>query len=392
MSAEEFLNSDVKKLGKSLLWEFFDLASNTENVISLSVGEPDFKTPWHISEEGIYAIEKGRTYYPPTRGLEQLRRGIARYYKRRFQVGGYTNENVLVTNGASESIDLICRVVLEPGDECIILDPGYVAYEPSVLVTGATPVYLQLEEKNSFKVTKEMLESKITDKTKMIILNYPSNPTGGIMTYEDYEEIIPVLKKHHILTVCDEIYLELTYGEKPVSMALFEDFREQLVLVNGFSKAYSMTGWRLGYMLADKAIIEACNAIHQYGAMGAATPSQFAGVEAISEASDKDIEEHKQSFEARINFIVSRLNRMGLYTPMPKGAFYVFPNITSTGLSSYEFCTRLLKEEKVCVIPGTAFGPSGEGHIRISYAYSLDELKLALEKIEHFISNLKANS
>ncbi len=389
MSAEEFLNPSVKKLGKSLLWEFFDLASNTENVISLSVGEPDFKTPWHISEEGIYAIEKGRTYYPPTRGLEQLRKGIAKYYKRRLGVTGYTNENILVTNGASESIDLICRTILSEGDECIILDPGYVAYEPSVLLTGAKPVYLCLKEENAFKVTKEELEECITDKTKMIILNYPSNPTGGIMTKEDYEEIVPILKKHHILTVCDEIYIELTYGEEPFSLANIEDFREQLVIVNGFSKAYSMTGWRLGYMIADKTIIEACNSIHQYSVMGASTISQFAGVEAVSEKGDKNIDEHKESFEARRNFIVNRLNKMGLYTPMPKGAFYVFPNISSTGLSSYDFCVKLLQEEKVCVIPGTAFGPSGEGHVRISYAYSLEELKLALEKIEHFLENLK---
>lgn len=382
---DSFIIKDVQNIGESLLWKFFDLATSVEDVISLSVGEPDFHTPWHISEEGIYAIEKGRTYYPPTRGLEQLRKGLVKYYKRRLGVKGYTNENVLVTNGASESIDLVCRATLEPGDECIILDPGYVAYEPSVLLTGAKPVYLKLQEKDGFKVTKEALEECITDKTKMIILNYPSNPTGGIMTKEDYEKILPILKEHEILIVCDEIYIELTYGEKPYSIANFEDIRKQLVVVNGFSKAYSMTGWRLGYMIADKEIIEACNSIHQYASMGAATPCQFAAIEAVNEKSDKDIDEHKISFEARRNFLVSKLNKMGLHTPLPEGAFYVFPNISKTGLSSYDFCVKLLEEEKVCVIPGTAFGPSGEGYVRISYAYSLEELKLATSRIEHFL-------
>ncbi|MCH4222493.1 MAG: pyridoxal phosphate-dependent aminotransferase [Solobacterium sp.] len=385
MNGEEYLSDSVSKVAKSLLWEFFDLARKTPNVISLSVGEPDFETPWHISEECIYAIKKGRTYYAPTRGLQQLREGILSYYARRFGVRDYTLDNCLVTVGASESIDLITRAVLNPGDECIVIDPGYVAYEPAVLLTGAKPVYLQLKESEGFKVTPENLLPCISEHTKMIILNYPSNPTGGVMNHEDYEKIIPILKEHHILTVCDEIYLELTYDQKPVSIGSFEEIRDQLVLVNGFSKAYSMTGWRLGYMLAPSAIITACNNIHQYSTMGPMTPAQFAAIEAISNKSDKDIQKHFDSFKIRRNFLVAQLNKIGLHTSMPEGAFYVFANITPSGLKSYDFCAKLLEEQNVCVIPGTAFGPSGEGYVRISYAYSLDQLKPAVERIGEFM-------
>ncbi|NCB33279.1 MAG: pyridoxal phosphate-dependent aminotransferase [Erysipelotrichia bacterium] len=385
MNSEEFLSDRVKEVANSLLWEFFDLARRTPDVISLSVGEPDFQTPWHISEECIYNIKKGRTYYAPTRGLHQLREGILNYYGRRFGVWDYECSNCLVTVGASESIDLIARAVLNPGDECIIIDPGYVAYEPAVILNGAKPIYLQVKESEGFKVTPENLLSCISDRTKMIILNYPSNPTGGIMTREDYEKIIPVLKEHHILIVADEIYLELTYDQKAVSMGCFKEIRDQLVLVNGFSKAYSMTGWRLGYMLAPTAIITACNNIHQYSTMGPMTPAQFAAIEAISSRSDKDIQKHCESFKIRRNFLTAQLNKIGLHTPMPEGAFYVFANITSSGLKSYEFCAKLLEEQKVCIIPGTAFGPSGEGYARISYAYSLDQLKLAVERIGIFL-------
>ncbi len=386
MSAERFLSSRVRPISDSLLWQFFNLAKTVDGVISLSVGEPDFLTPWHISEEGIYAIEKGRTYYPPTLGLTRLRTGIVRYYERRFNVSGYSESNVLVTVGASEAIDLVCRSVLNPGDECIVLDPGYVAYEPAVLLAEARPVYLKLREEDGFKLTSEALEACITDRTKMIILNYPSNPTGGIMSREDYEKVIPILKKHDILIVADEIYLELTYDREPFSIGSFEEIRDQLVIVSGFSKAWSMTGWRLGYMIADEDMIHACNSIHQYSTMGPATPAQFSAIEAISARSDSDIEHHFESFKNRRNFLTAQLNRMGLYTPLPEGAFYVFANIKPTGLSSYDFCLRLLQEEKVCIIPGTAFGPSGEGYVRMSYAYSLEELKTACERIERFLS------
>lgn len=383
--SEEYLSETVKKVGTSLLWQFFELAKSTPNVISLSVGEPDFHTPWHISEEGVYAIEKGRTYYAPSRGLLQLREGICDYYDRRFHVSGYSAENCLVTVGASESIDLVTRACLNPGDECIVLDPGYVAYEPAVLLTGAVPVYLELKEADGFKVKPEALKAVITDRTRMIILNYPSNPTGGIMTHEDYEKIIPILKEHHILIVCDEIYAELTYDHTPESIGVFEEIRDQLILVNGFSKAYSMTGWRLGYMLGPADFITACNNIHQYSTMGPMTPAQFAAIEAISDKSDKDIQTHFDSFKIRRNFLVAQLNKMGLHTPMPEGAFYVFANITGTGLKSFDFCTKLLQEEAVCVIPGTAFGKSGEGFVRISYAYGLDELKGAVERLARFV-------
>ncbi len=385
MSSNRFLSRRIEPFGESLLWHFFDLARKVPDVISLSVGEPDFATPWHISEEGIYAIEKGRTYYPPTLGLTRLREGIARYYRRRFGVDRYGTDNVLVTVGASEGIDLICRAVLDPGDECIVLDPGYVAYEPAVLLCEAVPVCLPLKEEDGFKVTPEALEAVITERTKMIILNYPGNPTGGIMRQEDYAKIIPILKEHDILIAADEIYLELTYDEKPYSIGCCPDIRDRLVIISGFSKAWSMTGWRLGYMIADEAIINACNSIHQYSTMGPMTAAQFAALEAISARSDRDIETHFESFKNRRSFLTAQLNRMGLYTPLPEGAFYVFANITPTGLSSYDFCLRLLEEQKVCVIPGTAFGKGGEGYVRISYAYSLEELRTACARIAEFL-------
>ena len=389
MSIKERLNENVRALRPSLLWQFFAMAMDTPNVISLSVGEPDFPTPWHISEEGIYAIERERTYYPPSLGFTQLRRGIAAYYERRFGAEGYTADNVMVTVGASEGIDLACRSFLQKGDECIILDPGYVAYEPSVILTGATPVYLQLEEKDGFKVKAESLRKVLNEKTKMIILNYPSNPTGGIMTKEDYEELVPLLKQYNVIVVADEIYLELVYGQKPFSIACIEELRDQLIIVSGFSKAWSMTGWRLGYMLADPELILTMNNIHQYSTVGPATPAQFAAIEAVSPKSDRDIDTHVQSFESRRNYLTAQLNRMGLHTPLPEGAFYVFANITSTGLSSYDFCVRLLQEQAICVIPGTAFGASGEEFVRISYAYSLQELKTACARIEQFLESLK---
>lgn len=384
----EILNTKVSSLGKSLLWEFFDLARTTPDVISLSVGEPDFETPWHIREEGIYALEKGRTYYPPTLGLTQLREGIAAYYDRRFGIDSYEAKNVIVTVGASESIDLALRVVLNEGDECIVLDPGYVAYEPLVHMAGGVPVYLKLEEKEGFKVTPENLLPLITDKTRAIILNYPSNPTGGVMTAEDYARIVPILKEHHIVTICDEIYLELTYEGKKSSLASFRpELGELLIVVNGFSKAWSMTGWRLGWAMAEEEVISAMNAIHQFSAMGPATPCQFAAIEAINSRSDRDIEEHFLAFKGRRNFLVNQLNRLGLPTVMPKGAFYVFPNISGTGLSSYDFAARLLQEGHVCVIPGNAFGPGGEGFVRMSYAYSLAQLKEACVRIGTFLKN-----
>jgi aminotransferase len=386
--SRQYLNSTVQELSSCLLWDFFNLAKATPGAISLSVGEPDFPTPWHIREEGIYSIEKGRTWYSPSYGLKQLREEICRYYERRLGVSAYDADNCIVTVGVSEAIDLATRAVLDPGDEVIVCDPGYVAYEPSVLLARAVPVRLPLKEEEHFKVTPEALNAVITPKTKMIILNYPSNPTGGIMTRADYEKIIPILKEHHLVIIADEIYIELTYDAKPYSIANFAEIRDQLILVNGFSKAYSMTGWRLGYCLADPDIISAMNNIHQYSVMSPSTISQYAGLEAIAKG-DADIETHRESFKARRNYVVAQLNKMGLHTPMPEGAFYVFPNISSTGLKSFEFCTRLLKEAKVAIIPGNAFGPSGEGFARISYAYSLDELKTSLDRIREFLKQFQ---
>lgn len=386
---DPYLADSIRRLKPSLLWEFFELARKTPDVISLSVGEPDFPTPWHVCEDAIYSIEKGRTYYAPTTGLSQLRRGIARYYARRFGVHQYQEENVLVTVGASECIDLACRTFLNPGDEVIILDPGYVAYEPSVLLTGAKPVYLKLQESEGFKVTPEALKQCITPKTKMIIMNYPGNPTGGVMRKEDYAQIVPILKEHHILTVVDEIYLELVYDTEPCSIGVFPELYDQLILINGFSKAYSMTGWRLGYLLCKPEWVEAMNLIHQYSTMGPATPLQFAAIEAISARSDVDIERHVNAFRSRRNYITNRLNQMGLHTPLPEGAFYVFANITPSGLSSYDFCRKLLEQQHVCIIPGPAFGESGEGFVRISYAYALEELKTACARLETFLADCR---
>lgn len=382
---EEYISEYVKGLDESLLWKFFNLAYGMDDIVSLSIGEPDFQTPSHIAEEGVRAIREGHTYYGPTLGLTRLRESIASYYKRRLQVTCFDYRNVIVTVGASEAIDLVCRAILNPNDECIVCDPGYVAYEPLVKLTGAKCVYLHLKEENGFKITPEELEACISDKTKMIIMNYPSNPTGGIMQKEDYAKIVPILKKHNIVTVQDEIYIELTYGAKPCSLGIFDEMKDQLVILNGFSKAYSMTGWRIGYAIAPTWIIESMKTIHQYSTMGPTTSSQFAAIEATSIRGDKDIERHKDSFYFRRNYIVSRLNDMGLKTVMPEGAFYVFANIQSTGLSSFEFAKRLLYEKKVCVIPGPAFGPHGEGFVRISYAYSKEQLDKALDLIEEFI-------
>lgn len=383
---KQLLNDLIGTIPPSGIRKFFDLASSMEGVISLGVGEPDFDTPWHIREEAIYAIEKGKTFYSANPGLPELRKEICRYLKRRFQLDYQWNTDILVTVGGSEAIDITFRALLNPGDEVIVLSPGYVAYEPCVRLAGGQPVIVELKEEDHFKLKKEQLRQALSPNTKAILMNFPGNPTGGIMTREDFAEIVPLLEESGIAIVTDEIYAELTYSGKHCSIASFTEIKDQVILISGFSKAYSMTGWRLGYMAANKELIAAINKIHQYAIMCASTISQYAGIEAMAKG-DGDAEMMKESFERRRNFIVNGLNRIGLPCPMPEGAFYVFPSIRHTGMTSEQFCEKLLEQEKVAVVPGSAFGASGEGYVRISYAYSIEEIKAALERIEHFLKN-----
>ncbi len=388
MSHQRYLSDLVKSIPPSGIRKFFDLAQEMEDVVSLGVGEPDFATPWHIREEAIHTIKTGKTYYTASIGIPELRKEICAYYQRRFDVSYNWEKECMVTVGASEGIDLVMRTFINPGDEVIILQPGYVAYEPCVRLVKGVPVIIELQEKNQFKLTLDQLKAAITDKTKMLFLNFPSNPTGGVMSKEDYEPLIEFIKEKELLVLSDEIYTELSYSCDPCSISQFEKIKDQVIILNGFSKTYSMTGWRLGYLLANSVFIQAMSDIHEYSVMCAPTVSQYAGVEALRNG-DKDCEIHRESFERRRNFIVNGLNRMGLKCHLPDGAFYVFPNISLTGLLSEEFCERLLKEERVAVVPGTAFGKCGEGYIRISYAYSLEEIKEALQRLERFIISLK---
>ncbi|MBR0474103.1 MAG: aminotransferase class I/II-fold pyridoxal phosphate-dependent enzyme [Erysipelotrichaceae bacterium] len=385
MMFEEEINQVVRYIKPSGIRKFFDIAKTRKNVISLGVGEPDFITPWHIREAAIYAIEKGRTFYTGNKGLLELRIGICNYYKRRFNISYDPEANVIVTVGGSEAIDIILRTVLKPGDEVILPTPAYVAYAAIIEMAGGKVVETELTEENEFKLTPEALSKVITDKTKAIILNFPGNPTGGIMTREDYAKIVPILKEHDLFVITDEIYAELTYEGKHVSIAEFDEIKDRVVVINGFSKAYSMTGYRVGYILAHKDIVSMALKIHQYTIMCATTPSQYAAIEAVNNG-DNDIEVMFTSFKQRRNYIVKELNRIGLKTHMPMGAFYVFPSIKITGLKSEEFCEKLLNEENLALVPGNAFGEAGEGYVRISYAYSLDEIKQALAKLENFIN------
>ena len=377
----------VQNVKPSSIAAFFEIASTTEGVVSLAIGEPDFDTPWHIREAAIHAISRGNTFYTPNGGFRELKKAICDYQYRRFKVSYNPNENVIVTVGCSEAIDLTMRVLLDPEDEVIIPSPGYIAYEPCVLACGGKVVALPLVEDNHFKITAEQLESVITPKTKLLVLNFPSNPTGGIMTKEDYEQIVPIIKKYGIMVLADEIYCELTYIGKHHSIASFAEIKDQIILMNGVSKAYSMTGWRIGYICAHEAVIKMMGRIHDNAILCAPTISQYAAIEALNNG-DKDTEEMKVSFEQRRNYIVNECNRIGLPCFMPEGAFYVFANITSTGLSSSEFASRLIQEAKVVVVPGVAFGEHGEGFVRISYSYSIEEIKEALARIEIFLKQL----
>mgnify|MGYP000156414751 FL=1 len=370
--------------------KFFDLVSEMDDpeVISLGVGEPDFDTPWHIREEGIYSLERGRTFYTSNSGLKDLRNEICNYLRRMYQVEYNPDTEVMVTVGGSEAIDIGLRAVLNPGEEVIIPQPSYVSYEPCTILAGGKPVILELQEKNEFRLTKEELLAAITPKTKVLILPFPNNPTGSVLRKEDLEDIAEVCIEKDILVMSDEIYSELTYGEKHVTIASLPGMKERTILINGFSKAYAMTGWRLGYTCAPHAILEQMLKIHQFAIMCAPTTSQYAAVDALKNG-DRDVEEMRISYNQRRRFLVHTFRKMGLKCFEPFGAFYVFPSIRELGMTSDEFAMELLEREKVAVVPGTAFGDCGEGFLRISYAYSLDELKHATDRIARFVAEIR---
>ena len=382
MDFNKLLNDTVREIPPSGIRKFFDLANQMEGVISLGVGEPDFDTPWKIREAAIYSIEQGKTFYTANQGLVELRKEICRYQKRRFGLDYCYDKECIVTVGGSEAIDLAFRAIINPGDEVILLQPSYVAYTPGVALAGGKVVNIELKEDNEFKLTPELLEAAITPKTKAILLNYPSNPTGGFMTREDYEKIVSIIKKHEIIVITDEIYAELSYEQKFCSIAAFDEIKDQVILVSGYSKAYAMTGWRLGYVLANEVLTKAMNKIHQYVIMSAPTGAQYGAIEAMRHC-DNEIEEMRKAYMLRRNYIVKAFNDLGLHTFTPQGAFYVFPCIKSTGMTSDQFCEELLKDQLVACVPGTAFGEAGEGFIRVSYAYSIEQIKEATSRIKN---------
>ena len=390
MDYDRFLNTKIKNTRPSGIRKFFDIASEMDNVISLSVGEPDFKTPWHIRQKGIESLEMGKTFYSPNRGFTVLREEICTYFKRRFDVEYRPDKDVLVTVGGSEAIDAALRVLLEPGDEVLIPEPSFVCYDPLSTMADGTPVIIETKAENDFRLTPEEIEEKITDKTKLLILPYPNNPTGASMSREDYEAIAKVIEKHDLLVLSDEIYAELSYGgRQPVSFASVPGMKERTIVVSGFSKTYAMTGWRLGYALGPEEIIAQMTKLHQYGIMSAPTTAQYAAIQALKNG-DPDIEHMRDQYDMRRRLIVKSFNDLGLSCFEPLGAFYVFPCIKSTGFSSEEFAERLLYSKHVAVVPGNAFGQCGEGFIRVSYSYSVAHIKEALKRIEEFLSELKA--
>jgi aminotransferase len=386
VNISNLLNETSKSIPPSGIRRFFDLTAEMDDVISLGVGEPDFVTPWHIRESGIYALEKGRTYYTSNAGLPELRREVCHYLKRRFSLS-YSPDEVLITVGGSEAIDLCMRAVLNRGDEVLIPEPSFVCYSPCAALAGGVPVPITTEEKDDFILTPEALRAAITDKTKLLVLPYPNNPTGAIMTKPQLEAIAEVLRGMDIFVLSDEIYAELTYEGNHFSIASLEGMRERTILVNGFSKAYAMTGWRLGFACGVDEVIKLMTKIHQFCIMSAPTTSQYAACEALKNG-DEDIEEMKKEYDMRRRLIVDSFRNMGLDCFEPKGAFYAFPSIKKTGLGSLEFAEKLLKKEKIAVVPGNAFGKSGEGFIRCSYAYSTENIITALKGIERFINSL----
>ena len=388
--SHRFINQKVQAIQPSGIRKFFDIANEIEDVISLGVGEPDFDTPWHVREEGIYTLQKGRTFYTANRGLMELRTEISNYIARNHAVQYNPATQVLVTIGGSEAIDLALRACLEPGDEVIYHEPCYVSYLPCITLADGVPVPIPLKEANDFRLTAEELEAAITPRSKALILSFPNNPTGAVMTKEDLEAIAEVIVRHDLLVITDEIYSELSYtGKKHYSLIDLPGMVERTIYINGFSKAYAMTGWRLGYCCGPEEILAQMVKIHQFAIMAAPTMSQYAGTMALKNGAS-DVEMMRDSYNQRRRYLMAELKRLGIPCFEPFGAFYIFPNISQFGLSSEEFATRLIREHKVAVVPGSAFGQSGEGFVRVSYAYSIEELKQAFERIERFITELRA--
>ena len=386
---KDLIADKAASLQPSGIRKFFDIVAEMDDVISLGVGEPDFDTPWHIRDEGIYSLEKGRTFYTSNSGLKELRMEIAAYLQRTQGLEYHYLSQIFVTVGGSEAIDLAMRAMINPGDEVLIPQPSYVSYEPCVVMADGKPVMIELKEENQFRLTPEELEAAITPKTKILVMPFPNNPTGAIMEREDLEKLVPIIEKHDLFVVSDEIYGELTYGgKKHVSIAALPGMQERTILINGFSKAYAMTGWRLGYACGPKEVIGQMVKIHQYCIMCAPTTSQYAAVEALRNG-DEDVRRMRESYDERRRFVLFTLKEMGLPCFEPEGAFYVFPCIREFGMTSDEFATNLLKEEKVAIVPGTAFGNCGEGYLRISYAYSIESLKKALKRLENYVRKLR---
>lgn len=383
-----FLSEKVTALEPSGIRKFFDIVSEMPEAISLGVGEPDFDTPWRVREAGITSLEKGKTFYTSNAGLKELRYEISQYLERKYQLVYHPDHEILVTVGGSEGIDAAMRSILNPGDEVIVAQPCFVSYLPCIIMAGGIPVVVNLKEEDKFKLKKEQLEEKLTDKTKAVFISYPNNPTGAVMTKEDLEPIAEFAEEHDLMVISDEIYSELTYGRKHVSIGSLPGMKDRTLVINGFSKALAMTGWRLGYVAGPRAIMEQMTKVHQFCIMAAPTTSQYAAIEALRSCDD-EVEEMRTAYNQRRRYLVHAFKEMGLECFEPEGAFYIFPSIKKFGMSSEEFATRLLNEEKIAIVPGSAFGECGEGYLRVSYAYSIEELKEALGRLKRFISRLE---
>lgn len=383
-----FLSERVVGLEPSGIRKFFDIVSEMPDAISLGVGEPDFDTPWRIREEGIYSLERGKTFYTSNAGLKELRYEISEYLERKYQLVYHPCHEILVTVGGSEGIDVAMRTILNPGDEVIIVQPCFVSYVACVIMAGGVPVTVSLKEEDKFKLKKEQLEAAVTDKTKAIIISFPNNPTGAVMTKEELEPIADFAHEHDLMVISDEIYSELTYGHEHFSIAALPEMKDRSIVINGFSKAFAMTGWRLGYVAAPRKIMKQMIKVHQFCIMAAPTTSQYAAIEAMRSCDD-EVAEMRTAYNQRRRFLIHEFKRMGLDCFEPEGAFYIFPSIKKFGMTSEQFATQLLKEEKVAIVPGSAFGKCGEGYLRVSYAYSIEELKEALGRLERFIKRLE---
>ena len=382
------LSKTITTIEPSGIRKFFDIVSEMDDAISLGVGEPDFDTPWHIRDEGIYSLEKGRTFYTSNAGLKELKIEISKYLDRRFGLSYDYNKEMLVTVGGSEAIDIAMRAMLDPQDEVLIPQPSYVSYVPCCVLANGTPVPIELKAENEFRLTAEELEAAITPKTKLLVMPFPNNPTGAVMEKKDLEAVAEVVKKHDLFVLSDEIYAELTYLDNHVSIAPIPGMRERTIVINGFSKSHAMTGWRLGYACGPEVIIKQMLKIHQFAIMCAPTTSQYAAVEALRNG-DEDVAMMREEYNGRRRYVLERFKEMGLSCFEPFGAFYAFPCIKDLGMTSDEFATKLLQTKKVAVVPGTAFGACGEGFLRISYAYSLDDLRIALDRVAEFVTEIR---